>query len=230
MKFSLLFNSVPETVGTRKGEDVPEMHVVLKEVDEEAPDPNRVFVMAEVYAPNIPDTDGEFMTAEEIRKMAHDFISSGRVANIDVMHDGHHAKDVRVVESFIVDKSDERFIADAWVIAVQIDNPELAQKVRKGELNGFSMESLVAKQPEQEVEIEVPPVVQGMCAKAEGHDHEFFVNYDADTGKFRGGYTSKAADGHSHVIRRGTATETTAGHNHRFCAVDEVSMVAQGER
>ena len=35
-------------------------------------------VYGEVYAPNRPDAQGEYMTAVEIRKMAHEFIRSGQ--------------------------------------------------------------------------------------------------------------------------------------------------------
>lgn len=45
------------------------------------------YVFGEVYMPNIVDTDGESMTAEDIQKMAHDFIACGLVKALDTNHD-----------------------------------------------------------------------------------------------------------------------------------------------
>lgn len=198
-----------------------ELHFVVKD---DGDDPNRVFVMGEVYAPNIPDTDGEFMTAEEIRKMAHDYTAAGELDDFDLMHDGKPVKNVRVVESFISHKSDTRFIPDSWVIGVVIEDPVIVKKVRKGELNGFSMEALVHKEDPVEIEVDMPPILRGLCSREEGHDHDFYVSYD-EQGRFQGGRTSPGPDGHYHVIKRSTATERANGHNHRFSHVEDLVMV-----
>lgn len=206
--------------------DTPQAHLVLKEVSDEAPDPNKVFVMAEVYAPNIPDTDGEFMSADEIKKMAHDFIRKGRMAEVDVMHDQHAVKGVSVVESFIARDDDPLFIPGSWVVGVQVDEPELARKIRKGELNGFSMEAFVMKEPEQHVVLEIP-LLTGKTEKSEDHEHDFSVTYD-ENGTFKGGYTNEV-NGHRHMIRRSTATDVSAGHSHRFSHVDDIRLLLEGD-
>lgn len=200
-----------------------EVAVVIKEADDDNPDPNRVFVTAEVYAPNVPDSDGEFMTAPEILKMAHEFIRKGRQDQIDVMHDGNAVDGVCMVESFVARKGDPIFREGAWVACVDVNNPELTQKIRKGQLNGFSMEAFVHKSPERHVEVEIPPVVTGKTSKSEGHVHDIYVSYD-DNGVFRGGKTSPGPDGHVHDIRRGTATEVSKRHSHRYDAIEGVSL------
>jgi hypothetical protein len=187
--------------------------------------PEQQIVFGEVYAPDRPDAQGEFMRAEEIASMAHDFIRQGKMGQIDLQHDGQVIEGPSIVESFIARKGDPDFIEGAWVIGMHIPNPDLWEAVKKGEINGFSMEALVTRH-EQEVPMEIPPVVQGLTSKSDNsapvspHEHRFFVSYD-DNGIFRGGITDNVL-GHQHVIKAGTHTETTEGHSHRFSAVDNV--------
>lgn len=192
--------------------------VTVKLADEE----ELHLVYGEVYAPDRPDSQGEFMRADEIRKMAHDFIESGRMASIDVMHDNQVVKGCSVVESYIAQKGDPNFLEGAWVVAVHIPDQGLWNSIKKGEINGFSMEAMVHKLP-QDVEIEIPPVVSGLTSKSEDHEHKFYVTYNSD-GQFLGGMTD-IVQGHSHSITRGTKTELANGHNHRFSSVDEVKIL-----
>lgn len=193
--------------------------VVFKLADEE-----ERLVFAEVYAPNILDTDGEFMTAVEIKKAAYKFMTNLNLKSIDVQHDNNLVKGACVVESFIARDGDPEFIAGAWVVGVHVNNDEVWQKIKDGEINGFSMEALVERHPTT-LAMEIPPVITGKTSKQEdGHSHEFFVTYDVD-GNFVGGITSKADNGHFHKIARGTITEDADGHHHSFSFVENlVSM------
>ena len=49
--------------------------LALPVVDENKVDWKQI-VYAEVYAPNVLDTHGDYMTAETIEKMAHDFLKA----------------------------------------------------------------------------------------------------------------------------------------------------------
>lgn len=188
---------------------------VFKAADEE-----QRIVWAEVYAPNRPDSDTEYMDAEGIRKMAYDFMSRMGLDQIDSGHDNQLVAGCCVVESFIARKGDPDFIEGAWVVGVHIPDDDTWAKVKKGELNGFSMEAMVNKEV-VEVTLEVPPVIQGRTMKAEdGHVHTFHVAYD-ENGRFLGGKTD-TVDGHYHTIKRGTVTEETGGHRHKFSHVDDV--------
>ena len=181
-------------------------------------------VWGEVYAPNRPDSEGDYMTAEEIRLMAHEFIRTGMTKQVDVEHQNDLTEGVAVVESFIARKGDPDFIEGAWVVGVHVDDDDLWEKVEKGEINGFSMEA-IAKKVEREVEVEMPPVVTGLTSKNEDHEHKFYVTYDSE-GKFKGGVTDEV-DGHKHVIKAGTTTEVTNGHRYRFSSVDSVVVDAE---
>lgn len=179
----------------------------------------------EVYAPNRPDAQGEFMTAEEIRKMAHNFMRQGRMQQLDVMHNNKKAQDCCVVESFIAPDDSKDFLPGAWVVGVHIPDDSLWERVKKGEINGFSMESVVSRKT-REVEVEIPDVVTGKTSKREsdGHEHTFYVQYD-DEGNFKGGMTD-VVEGHMHQIVAGTHTQPGPdGHTHRFSSVDGLQVI-----
>ncbi len=190
-------------------------HLVIKSEDQQ-------LVYGEVYSPNRPDAQGEYMTASEIQKMAHEFIRSGKMGQIDFMHGNKVIKGVSVVESFISDAADTRFIPESWVIGAHIADVDVWTKIKKGEYNGFSMEALVSRH-DMEVDVEIPPVVTGLTSKQEDHQHKFFVAYD-EHGQFKGGITD-TVNGHYHTIVAGTHTQDAAGHRHRFSSVDNVRIM-----
>jgi hypothetical protein len=188
-----------------------------------AGDTEEHLVFAEVYAPNRPDSDGEFMDPDTIKKMAYEFMKTlepGKV--IDHRHSNEIVNGARVVESFIARKEDpDGFIEGAWVIGLHIDNEEMWKQIKKGEINGFSIEALVHKKVVP-IEIEMPPVISGKTQKSEDHIHTFYVGYD-ENGKFIGGKTN-VVNGHAHVIKRGTLTEEAEGHTHKFSHLDELQL------
>ena len=180
-------------------------------------------VMGEVYAPNRPDAQGEYMTAVEIRKMAHEFIRSGKMGQIDLMHGNKIVNGASVVESFVADETDSRFLPGSWVIGVHIPDTILWNSIKKGDINGFSMEALVTRH-DMDCEVEIPPIVTGLTSKGEdAHQHKFFVAYD-EKGQFKGGVTDSVG-GHFHSIVAGTHTENAAGHRHRFSSVDNIRIL-----
>lgn len=186
-----------------------------------ASDEQRI-VWGEVYVPNVPDTDGEFMDSDSIREMAYKFMKNLKLKMIDTTHNNQVVDGATVVESFIARKGDPDFIEGAWVVGVHVPNDDVWSGIKSGKYNGFSMEALVSKTP-MVIEMEIPPVISGMTQKADGgddHVHEFFVSYDED-GNFLGGKTN-LVNNHFHVIKRGTVTEDTDNHRHRFAYMDGV--------
>lgn len=175
----------------------------------------------EVYAPNRPDAQREFMRADQIRKMAHEFVRSGRMANIDVMHNNKVVKGCSVVESFIAGDTDPDYIPGSWVVGIHVPDVGLWQSIKKGDINGFSMEALVVRH-ERNVNLSLPPVVQGLTSKSEDHVHQFYVTYN-DDGDFLGGTTDEV-NGHKHDIVAGTHTQVSKGHSHRFSSVDGMEI------
>lgn len=187
---------------------------------DETPDQRLVF--CEAYAPMCPDSDGDVMSQEDIQKMAHSFMVAKKLDKIDVQHDNKTYSGLSIVESFIARKGDDTFLPGSWVVGIHVNNDAIWEKIKKGEINGVSIEALVSKTPHV-LDIDIPPVVNGRTTKAEDHEHEFFVTFD-NAGKFMGGRTN-IIKGHYHDIRAGTVTMDSDGvgcgnHSHRFSFVE----------
>lgn len=221
-------------------DELPELMATLPFLPEEAraisvkkADEELQIVWGEVYVPDIPDTQDEFMTAIEIEKMAHKFMMHGlTVGAVDVQHDGKIRQGCYVVESFIARKGDPDFIEGAWVAAVKILDEELWAAVKSGELNGFSMQATVFS-TEKEIELEIPELVKGKTqigSDGDDHRHTYTVKFDPE-GEFLGG-TTNVVNGHKHVIRRRSITGEAAdpvgealadGHFHRYTLLDKLA-------
>lgn len=180
-------------------------------------------VYGEVYAPNVPDVHGEFMSPVEVRKMAHRFMTKGILQAVDTNHD-NELNGSMVVESFVAREDDPIFLSEAWVIGMHVPDNDMWTKIKNGEINGFSIEALVHL-AEKVVELEIPEVLQGETSEADGHTHRFEVKFD-DEGNFMGGLTSNDG-GHRHEIRRGTVTEAADGHTHRYSIAELMRITSE---
>ena len=99
------------------------------------------YVTGIVYEPMTEDTQGDFMTEEEIRKAAHWFAKNGE--GIDIQHNFKKFEKAEVVENWIakadfeIDK--EKIRKGTWLMTVEITDPGVWTAVEKGEITGFSM-------------------------------------------------------------------------------------------
>lgn len=182
-------------------------------------------VMAEVYVPMSLDADQEFMTAAEIRKLAHAFLGRQLTTHVDTQHN-NDVNGCVVVESFIAREGDPDFIVGSWVVAMWCPI-EIFEKVLTGELNGFSIEMEVTRN-ERRLAYDLPDEIYGMTSIVEGHDHRFKL-YINDEGVFAGGITAPSGDDtHFHLIRTGTVTEIAGNppHRHMF---EFIQMYVNGD-
>ncbi len=181
----------------------------IRKIDEE-----QRIIMGEVYSPDLPDSQGEFMNAMEIQKMAHSFLQRFQQGKVDTNHN-HDLVDAVVVESFIAQKGQDLYIPGSWVVGMHIVDPILWEAVKSGEYNGFSLDALVHKTP-VEVEIELPEQVNITTQPAkDGHVHTAVLKFDMKTGKLMAGQTDEV-NGHRHEITKGTLTDDAEGHAHRY--------------
>lgn len=97
-----------------------------------------------VFAPNKLDTQGDFMSTQGVEAAAEKFMKSGRTTNIDVNHNGVPVN-AFISESFISKGGD--FPAGSWVATAKIEDPDTWQRVKSGELTGFSMEGAGSRSP-----------------------------------------------------------------------------------
>lgn len=120
-----------------KAESTPtfERSVPILKVDDE-----KRIVTGIVYEPDVQDAHGEFMTAEEIEKSAHQFLRDYR--NIDKQHD-FVAGQADVVESWITKEAgklgEQDVVKGTWLMSVHVPDDDTWGEIKKGELTGFSM-------------------------------------------------------------------------------------------
>ena len=176
-------------------------------------DEDRQIIYGEVYAPSRLDTHGEMMLAEDIETMAHRFLRLDLSKSIDVRHNNIPIE-AYPIESFIARKGDPDYTEGAWVMGVKIEDADIWSEIKKGNLNGFSFQAFV-KPVQATVEVEIMRDQVGKTEMAEDHEHYYFVQLD-ENGKVIGGRTSKAADGHWHLIDSNSVTKKTDNHNHRL--------------
>lgn len=99
------------------------------------------FVTGIVYEPMVEDSQGNYMTEDEITKAAYWFAKNAN--SVDIQHCFVKCEDVAVVESYIA-KCDMEIEGQAvkkgtWLMTVEVTNDELWDAVQKGEITGFSM-------------------------------------------------------------------------------------------
>jgi len=93
-----------------------------------------------IYEPDEEDTQGDFASAEEIRKAAHYFME-----NSQQFHLSHKEGEisVKVLESYIAPDAfvieDEKIKKGTWVLISRVLDEDVWKKIKKGELTGYSM-------------------------------------------------------------------------------------------
>lgn len=104
-------------------------------------DTNTHYITGVVYEPFVEDTQGNFMTEEEIRKAAYWFAKNGD--KVDIQHSFKTADNINVVENYItpcdMKLGSELITKGTWVMTVEVKNPDIWDKVQKQEITGFSM-------------------------------------------------------------------------------------------
>lgn len=113
------------------------------------------FVTGIVYEPMAEDTDGEYMTAEEIEKAAHWYMKN--TGDVDVQHCFVKAEGIDVVESYVA-KSDMEIDGTpikkgTWLMTVEVVDSAVWESIQKGEITGFSMGG-VATRSDEDVDLD----------------------------------------------------------------------------
>ena len=109
----------------------------------------RGLVYGLVYEPLVKDTHEDFATAEDIEAAAHNYLPA---AMQNVEHDGEQTltnADGTVVESYIAPcdfmVDEEEIIKGSWILVTKIHTEDLREKIRNGEITGYSMEGTAFK-------------------------------------------------------------------------------------
>ncbi len=118
-------------------------------------DSDHHYVTGIVYEPLVEDAHGNFMTEEEIIKAAYWFAKNGD--KVDIQHSFEELSDAAVVENWVT-KSDttiegQEIKKGTWLLTVEISDPDIWDKIQKGEITGFSMGG-VGKYSEEDVDLD----------------------------------------------------------------------------
>lgn len=179
-------------------------------------DKDEMLVTGQVYAPDTIDSHGHFMTASELKRVAHQFMADGLQTSIDVQHN-NKTVDAVIVESFIARKGDPDFEEGSWVATVKINDKDVWKAVKNGEINGYSFEILTYRD-DVYVEVEYQSWYYGWTDPDphDKHTHPFIVRMDAN-GEIAWGKTGPGSDGSpAHYIKTSNITEKSGGHTHRI--------------
>ncbi len=126
-------------------------------------DAARHYVTGIVYEPMTEDTQGNFMTEDEIAKAAYWYAKNGD--SVDLQHSFEPLPGASVVESWVA-KADfevdgQQVRKGTWLMTVEVPDGEVWDAVRKGEITGFSMGGL-GRYSEEDTDL-------GGITKEEGH-------------------------------------------------------------
>lgn len=104
-------------------------------------DAEKHFVTGVVYEPLVEDTDGNYMTEEEITKAAHWFMKNA--GDADIQHCFEKADGVEVVESYVakcdMEIEGQQIKKGTWLMTMEVSDDEVWGQIEKGEITGFSM-------------------------------------------------------------------------------------------
>lgn len=99
------------------------------------------FVTGVVYEPMEEDAHGNYMTKEEIQKACYWFAKNGN--NVDLEHNENKIDSCFVVENWVCKSNcvinGQAVKEGSWVMTVEVNDYELFEKIKNGQINGFSM-------------------------------------------------------------------------------------------
>lgn len=123
---------------------------------------------------NDPEGLGEYYTVfdkETILSIVQKFFKKGFGQNFNLMHNPDEKPDgITVYESFLTDESRgikpmkgyEDAADGSWFITAKIDNEQVWEKVKKGEVKGFSVEGIFRQIPVKKQVMSAEQIVAGI--------------------------------------------------------------------
>ena len=134
------------------------------------------FVTGIVYEPMVEDSQGNYMTEEEITKAAYWFAKNSN--QVDLQHCFEKCDGAAVVESYVA-KCDMEIEGEAikkgtWLMTMEISDADVWDSIQKGDITGFSMGGMgVYSENDVKLPVEKKDEPKGLLrrlAKAMGFD------------------------------------------------------------
>lgn len=118
-------------------------------------DPESHYVTGIVYEPMAEDSQGNYMTEEEIAKAAYWYAKNGD--KVDLQHSFEPLEGAAVVETWVA-KADfeidgEPVRKGTWLMTVEVTDPGVWSGIEKGDITGFSMGG-VGNYSEEDVDLD----------------------------------------------------------------------------
>ncbi len=99
------------------------------------------YITGIVYEPMTEDAHGNYMTEEEITKAAYWFAKNSN--QVDLQHSFEPLEDAAVVESYVakcdMEINGQSIKKGTWLMTVEVNDPDVFEAIKKGEITGFSM-------------------------------------------------------------------------------------------
>jgi hypothetical protein len=99
------------------------------------------YVTGIVYEPMVEDTQGNYMTEEEITKAAYWFAKNGN--QVDLQHCFEKCDGASVVESYVakcdMEIEGQKIKKGTWLMTMEISDDGVWDSIQKGDITGFSM-------------------------------------------------------------------------------------------
>lgn len=104
-----------------------------------------------VYKPDEKDSQGDWMSAEDIEKMAYLFMRRACTNSIDTQHTYNYVH-AYVCESYLARENDpDGYPEGSWIVCIKIEDEDVWAGVENGDYAGLSMAGMA-----HSVEAEVP--------------------------------------------------------------------------
>jgi hypothetical protein len=129
--------------------DLAEEKGISQALDIVKADKSKQIVYGVFLWPDKADHDGDIISAEDIEKVAHEFLIEYR--DIDEMHK-KETIDAEIVESFVAWMDNLEFYGKmltkgAWAGAIHVQDKKVWEKIEKGEYKGFSVRISGTREP-----------------------------------------------------------------------------------
>lgn len=171
-----------------------------------------------IAEPLVLDTDNEFYTRAGVLKMYYDFVSQRLQKNIDREHN-NILTGSEINKTYIALENDpDNYPEGAWIGECKINSDADWEAVKRGEINGYSVEISTLK-IDVTVSSEQMVLAKGMSELSLGdvlpeHLHEVILYFDS-LGRVIKAEVAELL-GHKHTVTKATATDMNLGHSHRL--------------
>lgn len=108
------------------------------------------FVLGVVLVPEVPDSQGDIYSHEEVRKAAHGFMASSGA--LGKQHREIVTGRLKILESYLAPQDfsigDEQVTQGTWLMGIRVVDDELWTGVKEGSFTGFSIGGSGVRRPE----------------------------------------------------------------------------------